>query len=377
MDDEEEVAAIVVDNGSGVMKAGFAGNDAPQSVFTSLIGRPKVKNTVTSPDSKDVYIGAEAEVKRGILDLSHPIQKGNIVSWDDMERIWFHVYYDELRVATEEHSIMLTEPPLCPKSSREKMTEIHFELFATPNLYCQNQPTLSLYAAGRTNGCVCESGAGVTHTVPVHGGYALPMAIQRRELAGNDLTMWMVQLLAEKNFHFTTPAQHDLVRDVKEKLCFVALDYDEEIRDASQDGMLTKHYELPDGDVIKVGDQRFKCPELLFRPDLMGFEAVGCHEHIFSSIMKCDKAIRQDLYENIVCSGGSMMFKGIDKRIAKELTALAPPNMKINVIAPPNRSHGVWIGGSVLAALGTFQSMWITKAEYEDTGTAIVHKKCF
>jgi len=308
------------------------------------------------------------------LKLTYPIQHGLITSWDDMEEIWIHTFYNELRISPEEHSLILTETPLNPKANREKMTQIMFETFSAPAMYVAIDAVLSLYASGRTTGIVLDSGETMSRTVPIYEGYALPHAILRLELAGDQVTQYLMKCLIERGYSFTTMAEQAICRDMKEKLACVAENFTWEYEGVDN---IDKQYELPDGKVITLDIDRFRTPEPLFQPHFTGCEGEGIHRLIYNSIQKCDVDIRGDLYSNIVLSGGSTMFENIEKRLNKEITTLAPESVKVKIVAPPERKYSTWVGGSILASLSTFQDMWIQKQEYEEFGSSIVHRKCF
>ena len=374
----DENSVVVLDNGSGMMKAGFAGEEAPQCVFPAIVGRPKNESAMMGTNQKQEYIGDDAAQKRGILNLAYPIAAGIVESWEDMEKVWHHTFYNELRVSPNEiKGVLLTEAPRQPKANREKMVQIMFETFEVQNIYVAIQAVMSLYSAGRTTGLVTDSGDGVTHTVPVFEGFSLPHAVERMEIAGRVLTGYLQKLLLEAGHNFTSAAELEIVREIKEELCYVAQDYAAEKEQCTKNAEQDKQYTLPDKAVITVpGSVRIGAPELIYQPNLNGMSCKSIDALAWASVSASDIDVRRELCKNIIMSGGSTMYEGMADRLKQELVTRAPSGAEIRVVAAADRKYAVWKGGSTLASLSTFSSSWVTKEDYEEHGAAVIHRKC-
>ncbi|XP_051954949.1 uncharacterized protein LOC127624250 [Xyrauchen texanus] len=369
--------AIVLDTGSGLMKAGFADQDLPTTVFPTVIGHPKYEEIMNGSLDREVYIGHDAQHMRGVLTLKYPIRNGVVRSWDEMEMIWHHAF-QQLGVDSEDHPVLLTEAAMNPMENRQRMVELMFEAFNVPLTFVAMQAVLALYASGRTTGVVLDSGDGVSHSVPVFEGYYLPHAVQRFHLAGADVTLQLQKLLLEQGVCMRTSAEQEIVREIKESCCYVALDYDAELRSGGTVSSQV-HYTLPDGRLISLASERFRAPEILFMPELIGRDNYGIHESVFKSILQSDIDLRRSLVGNIVLSGGNTLLSGLPERLQKEMRNMVPANLTecVRVTSPSDRDFSVWCGGAVMANLPAFSSTWISTEEYEEFGPQIVFRKCF
>eukprot|EP00055_Hartaetosiga_balthica_P016735 m.106915 g.106915 ORF g.106915 m.106915 type:complete len:433 (-) comp9166_c0_seq1:1636-2934(-) len=363
---------VVIDNGSGVMKVGLAGSEKPQTFATS-VGRVKHERVMAGSLDEE-FVGNKAIEHRGLLKLNYPMEHGTITDKDDMKKIWNHVYQHVLQVQPEDQPVLLTEAPLNPRRNREWAAETFFEAFNVPALFISMQAVLSLYSSGNTTGVVLDCGDGVTHAVPVYEGFAVKNAITRVDIAGRDVTRYLQLLLRREGHIFKTSAEFDIVRTIKEKACFVSENAD---RMENHKEQHTIDYVLPDGKTIKLDSVRYRAPEVLFNPEIIGEECEGVHTVVTNAIRKSDLDLRKALYHGVVLSGGSTLFSGFGARLLSEMRADAPSSVKIRISAPPERQYSTWLGGSILASLDTFRRMWVSKAEWSEGGPSILHRKLF
>ncbi|ELU40020.1 actin-related protein Arp2 [Rhizoctonia solani AG-1 IA] len=387
---------LVVDNGTGVSrlystrrpvlispslsKSDTRGPTFPNmAIFPSVIGRPilRAEERLGQHLIKDIMVGDEAEAVRSYLQITHPMEHGIVKDWDDMKHLWDYTFDQKLRVDPAGRKILLTEPPMNPKRNRERMAQVMFEEYGFGSVYVAIQAVLTLYAQGLTTGVVVDSGDGVTHIVPVYDGFALPHLTRRLDIAGRDVTRYLIKLLLMRGYAFNRTADFDTVREIKEKFCYVSYDLEMDQRLSEETTVLVESYtvsnmpslldfdliqvKLPDGRTIKIGAERFEAPECMFQPHLVDVEQPGVAEMLFQTIQSAAVDTRAELYKHIVLSGGSSMYPGLPSRLEKEMKQLYLTRV---------------LGGdtSRLHIMKSRNEFWVTREEWYERGAASLDK---
>ncbi|XP_014670397.1 PREDICTED: actin-related protein 2 [Priapulus caudatus] len=387
--DSQGRKVVVCDNGTGFVKCGYAGSNFPAHIFPSMVGRPIIRSTAKVGDIeiKDLMVGEDASKLRQMLEVNYPMENGIVRNWDDMISLWNYTFSeDKLDINPRDSKILLTEPPMNPTKNREKMIEVMFETYQFAGVYVAVQAVLTLYAQGLLTGVVVDSGDGVTHVCPVYEGFSLPHLTRRLDIAGRDITRYLIKLLLLRGYAFNHSADFETVRMIKEKLCYIGYNIEQEEKLAQETTVLVESYTLPDGRVIKVGGERFEAPEVLFQPHLINVERVGIAELLFNTIQAADIDTRPEFYKHIVLSGGSTMYPGLPSRLEREIKQLylervlkgnteALSKFKIRIEDPPRRKHMVFLGGAVLAdIMKDKDTFWMTREEYEEKGLRVLEK---
>mmetsp|Transcript_17243 Transcript_17243/g.55360 ORF Transcript_17243/g.55360 Transcript_17243/m.55360 type:complete len:394 (+) Transcript_17243:3-1184(+) len=391
MSEETAADVVVIDNGTGSIKAGFSGEDAPRAVFPTVVGSARTK-AMQRTEVHESFVGSLAQQKRDVLALSYPIKRGRVVDWDAMEKIWEWTIHSELGIDSESTAlpVLMTEMPLLSRDDRQRAAEIIFSKLHIPAYFAMNQATLSLFSSGRTRGLVIECGEGVSHTVPVFEGFALQHASLRLGIAGQDITQRLQQLLVARRV-VPRDTQLETSRQIKETLGSVA----PSARDGP-DGESAEAFELPDGHIVQV--PLAACSdafEMLFEPETLGEDRIaalkreaqalgptlfahsassGLCQAAVDSVTMCDADLQTDLYGTVVLAGGTTVANGFAERVARELSSLAPAGTRVNVYPDSQRKYAAWIGGSMLGSLPTFAQMRIMRNEYEEDAN-VVHRR--
>ena len=415
----------------GRKKAGGDKNSVEEEEDDDRVGKKGTAGGLVvnhdSAKTKHFYVD-DLSYRRDGVEITSPFdENGHVQDWDVVEAIWEHTLRTRLVVQSDEHPILLGEPVNASRETREKMVELLFEKHNPPAVFLAKNPVLTSFASGRATSLIVDCGAGGTTVTAVHDGYALRNAVTRSPLGGDALTDVVLSYLEKTKrtqvrprFEFTKTQkgadsfdisvvkglggtsvgyrlykQREIAADLKETVCRMS---DKAFHSGDMENVPSVAYELPDGNVVEVGAERFKIPEILFNPDLvkeLGLPSdktpswrdpndpnqplKGLPQIILDTISKCDVDARKDLFGGVVVAGGGSLFASLRERLESELHDAAPTNVRVKVTASQNtveRKFTTWIGGSILASLGSFQQMWLSKQEYEEHGAGLIHKRC-
>jgi len=373
---QAENVPVVIDYDDLFFKVGFAGEEGPRSVFPAIIGRPKVPGIMVGLEQEEYYVGVEAQAKSSNLVIGHPIEHGLVVDWDDFEKILAHIFENELRILPEEHTVLISEDQSSDDLSRAKVASILFETFNVPAIQIVNRGVLNLYSVGKSTGINIGLQSTVTKIIAVKDGRSIPDSLVTFSIGFTDLNDYMLKIFSERGHYFTTSDEREIVADILKKTAYVAYDFEQELSNA-RNGQETAYeitYEMPDASVINVGTERFRTPEALFKPSMIGKEFAGLPKQIYDSIMKCDPAIQNDMFQNIILSGMNSRIPGLAERLRKEVQKLSPNSSSVTVRTSPNEEYSSWIGGSIFAMISDNQDYWVTNDQYANEGSEVINK---
>lgn len=373
---ESSFNSVIIDNGTKSVKIGHAGDEAPREIIPTLLGYSKFPALEIAMDRCDYCVGERVYAKRGLFNLRRPISERRIVDFDVMEKIWHHCLYESLKVDPCQNSVLLTESCEYTDADRRKCGETFFEFFNVPSLYIGNQGTLGLFSTGNTKGVVLDSGEGGTHVIPIFEGYVSPNSVYKTQVSGRMITEHLYQLLVGNGLTFSKHYDFDIIESIKEQKCYISTDFQNELKEfhfkANTKDLI---YELPDGETISLNKEQIEAPEILFNTKLVGLDDMGIGELIYRSYFSIDTEIKKTLFDKIFLIGGNTLFPNIAERVSKSIRTFGGSSISFKIYCPAERKFSTWIGGSILACLNPFESMWVTKQEYEEHGADILNIK--
>lgn len=366
----ENLYTIVIDMGQFSTKVGFGGENEPRNTFYTMVGTPKYTAIGINPEEpQQVYIGNEIIDSLGLYKVFYPMAEGGeIVSWKDFEAIIDYIFYI-LRINPSLTKVLFTTNPFMSRESKKRVFELFLEKYQVGGYYPVRGALLTMYSGGFDTGLVVDMGASNIRITPIYKSFVIPHAVNFLPLGGMVLDNFMEIKAQELGFSADSSIQKNLVRILKERACFISLDFEQDIKNHEN---FKKSYSLPDSSKLEIGGERFLIPELLFQPSLNNVECESLVEGIIRSVESCDIDIRRELLNNIFLTGGSSMFPFLEIRLKQELekslTKMGKYAQAVKIYASKERVISNWIGGSILSTIPEFQTNWVTRKKYYEDG---------
>ncbi|EDW86280.1 uncharacterized protein Dwil_GK17246 [Drosophila willistoni] len=417
----DEIGALVFDPGHHSLRVGYAQEDSPKAEIPSVVGigqaaqasdtnldpETKTDNNVTpgNSDSRKFYVDTNyVNVPRSHMEVQTYMKDGMIDNWELFEKVIDYAYANVIQSEPEYHPVLFSEASWNVRNNREKLTELMFEKYNVPAFFLVKNAVLAAFSSGRATALVVDSGATHTSAVPVHEGYVLSQAVVKSPLGGDFLSRQCRQHLEKHGIDLSPVykiASKDVVKERDNARCTLRK-LPENLTQSWQNYMLqlmmqdfqmnvlqvlenpydervaaqipTVHYEFPNGYHQDFASERFKIAESLFDNAMLGAGQLAS-----TSVGMCDADVRLSLFGSVVVTGGNTLLQGFPERLNRDLQLRAPSNTRLKMISANGsveRRFGAWIGGSILASIGTFQQMWISSQEYEEAGKSQVERKC-
>lgn len=413
----DEIGALVFDPGHHSIRIGYAQEDTPKAEIPAVVGvgpeqpetstdlETKTDSNISQTSGRKYYIDTTyVNVPRSNMEIQTYMKEGMIDNWDLFEKVLDYIYAKVIQSESEYHPVLFSEASWNVRNNREKLTELMFEKYNVPAFFLVKNAVLAAFASGRATALVVDSGATHTSAVPVHEGYVLQQAVVKSPLGGDYLSLQCRQYLESQGIDLTPAykiASKDVVKE-RDNPRFVQRKLPDNLTQSWQNYMLkgvlqdfqmsilqvletpydertaaqipSVHYEFPNGYHQEFGSERFKLAESLFDHNLLGAGQLAS-----TSVGMCDADVRMSLFGSVVITGGNTLLQGFPERLNRDLQHRAPSNTRLKMISANGsveRRFGAWIGGSILASIGTFQQMWISSQEYEESGKGQVERKC-
>ncbi|XP_063893018.1 actin isoform X2 [Helicoverpa armigera] len=360
---------VVIDNGSYNIKAGFACDNHPVSIFRTAVGRPKFLKGTYGRTPYEVYVGEDAVARVDELDLNYPVVKGRITHWDDMERVWHHIYYRELKAAPEDRAVLLSCAPATTMKDKIKCCEIFFDTLNAPELCIKQQSVLAIFGSGHTTGLSVDLGHDITEINPIYEGGAVNYANMLSNIAGEEVSDYIRESFRKRQLDLGKDME-SVISHIRKECSYVT----ENVSCTRQD--YTKKYKLPCGTEIDVSEEAFMAGELFFQPDLVldrKLEGFSLPDAIMTATLKCDNEVQDELYNAVVIHGGMANIRGMHKRLTTELSTRS--GKQVNVLYSSEPYAVPWLGGAVFAGMEGCGKVWVLKREFEEQGERIVKNR--